>query len=99
MRCLPFPPETFDVVVSDPPWKIDLYHRHRPFYECVRVCKVGGTIIYNATWMPHSSDAELVETWVRSDGTYLTASVLSVFRKTQANPAYEAMIAGEKDGA
>jgi hypothetical protein len=96
MRRLPFPPHSFDTVVSDPPWKIDLYHRHRPFYECVRVCKIGGTIIYNATWIPASSDAELLEVVVRQDGHFTNASVISVFRKTKANPEYEAMIDGER---
>ncbi len=96
MRRLPFEPHTFDVVVSDPPWKIAFFDRHRPFYECVRVCKIGGTIIYNATWIPESTDARLDEVHVRQDGRYMTASVISVFRKMKDNPEYEAMIAAER---
>lgn len=42
MRLLDFDDNTFDTVVSDPPWKIGYYERMRPFFECVRVCKLGG---------------------------------------------------------
>jgi hypothetical protein len=45
--------------------------------------------------IPESTDAELVETWIRQDGRFLTTSIISVFRKTRANPAYEALIADE----
>jgi len=96
MRRLPFAPHTFDVVVSDPPWKIAFVDRHRPFYECVRVRKVGGRIIYNATWIPESTDATLDEVWIRQDGRFMTASVISVFTKTKDNPEYEQMITAER---
>lgn len=94
MRLLPFGAHRFDTVVSDPPWKISYYERFRPFFECVRVCKVGGTIIYNANWIPMtpSGDAELREVWVRQDANFTNVSVISIFEKVAANPAYEAMI-------
>lgn len=92
MRLLPFPSNTFDVVVSDPPWKIGYYERFRPFFECVRVCKVGGLIIYNAYWIPMtpSGDAELLETWIRHDSNFTNTSIISVFRKVADNPEYNA---------
>ena len=98
MRLLPFEPGTFDTVISDPPWKIGYYERFRPFFECVRVCRVGGTIIYNATWIPMtpSGDAELQEVWVRQDSNYTNVSILSIFRKVADNPAYEASIEQER---
>lgn len=98
MRLLPFEPGTFDTVVSDPPWKIGYYERFRPFFECVRVCKVGGIIIYNATWIPMtpSGDAELKEVWIRQDGNYTNVSTISIFEKVADNPAYEAAIAQEQ---
>jgi SAM-dependent methyltransferase len=78
MRKLPFPDASFDTVVSDPPWKIGYYQRFRPFFECVRVCKPGGRIIYNATWLPESDQTELDELRVRQDEEFSDASVLSV---------------------
>jgi hypothetical protein len=98
MRLLPFEPATFDTVVSDPPWKMSYYERLRPFFECVRVCKVGGTIIYNATWIPMtpSGDAELLETWLRQDSNFTNISAISIFRKVADNPAYEDAIRAEK---
>ena len=98
MRLLPFEPGTFDTVISDPPWKISYYERLRPFFECVRVCKVGGRIIYNANWIPMtpSGDAELEEVWIRQDSNFTNISAISLFRKVADNPVYEANIAKEQ---
>jgi len=98
MRLLPFGPNLFDTVVSDPPWKISYYERFRPFFECVRVCKVGGRIIYNATWIPMtpSGDAELEEVWIRQDSNFTNVSVISIFRKVADNPDYEEIIEQER---
>ncbi len=98
MRLLPFKPNVFDVVVSDPPWKIGYYDRFRPFFEAVRVCKVGGTIIYNAYWIPMcpSGDVELKETWIRQDSNFTNVSVISIFKKVKDNPDYEKQIEEEK---
>lgn len=95
MRLLPFDANKFDTVVSDPPWKISYYERFRPFFECVRVCKVGGTIIYNANWIPMtpSGDVRLEEVWIRQDNNFTNISAISIFTKIAANPEYEAMIA------
>ena len=99
MRLLMYPAGTFDTVVSDPPWKISYYERFRPFFECVRVCKVGGTIIYNANWIPMvpSGDAVLKEIWVRQDSNFTNVSTISIFEKVAGNEAYEAMIVAEQD--
>ena len=93
MRLLPFKSNTFDTVVSDPPWKISYYERFKPFFECVRVCKVGGIIIYNATWIPMtpSKDVQLLETWIRQDNDFSNASVISVFRKVKNTQDYNKM--------
>lgn len=90
MRLLPFKSNTFDTVVSDPPWKISYYERFKPFFECVRVCKVGGKIIYNATWIPStpSKDVELKEIYVRQDNDFCNTSIISIFDKVKDNPEY-----------
>ena len=99
MRLLPFETDTFDTVISDPPWKIGYYERFRPFFEAVRVCKVGGTIIYNAYWIPMcpSGDVSEPETWLRQDKNFTNTSVISIFKKVKRNPAYEAQITAEKE--
>ena len=78
---LPFKENTFDSVVSDPPWKIGFFQRMKPFFECVRVCKVGGIIIYNAYWIPTSKEVKLKELWVRTDTDWANTSIISVFEK------------------
>ena len=90
MRLLPFVSNSFNTVISDPPWKIGYYERFKPFFECVRVCKVGGTIIYNATWIPScpSGDVELLELYARQDNNFSNTSIISVFRKLKDNPIY-----------
>lgn len=81
MKNLPFSDETFDTVIQDPPWKIGYYDRWKPFLECVRVCKVGGTIIYNAYWIPWSKQVELKETIIRQDTPFANTSIISVFKR------------------
>ena len=78
---LPFEDNTFDTVIQDPPWKISFYKRMRPFFECVRVCKIGGKIIYNAYWIPTSKQVKLKELWVRTDTDWANTSIISVFEK------------------
>jgi len=86
---IPFRNGTFDTVVSDPPWKIAYYERMRPFFECVRVTKVGGSIIYNSYWIPEGRNTELLELWVRQDKPFSNTSILAVFRKTREELAEE----------
>ncbi len=90
LRLLPFKSNSFDTVVSDPPWKISYYERFKPFFECVRVCKIGGRIIYNATWIPMtpSKDVKLIETWARQDNDFSNVSIISIFEKIKNTEEY-----------
>lgn len=81
MKYLKFKDNTFDTVIQDPPWKIGYYDRWKPFFECVRVCKVKGIIIYNATWIPNSDYVELKEIYVRQDNNFTNTSIISIFKK------------------
>lgn len=83
MKALPFEDDSFDTVIQDPPWKIDLYNRFKPFYECVRVCKPGGIIIYNSYWLPQSNQATLEEVYIRQDNYFTNVSVIALFRKNK----------------
>jgi len=83
MKSLSFKDNTFDTVIQDPPWKIGYYDRWKPFFECVRVCKIGGKIIYNAYWIPRSDDVQLEECFIRSDEPFTNASILAVFKKVK----------------
>ncbi len=89
MRSLDFVDSRFDTVIQDPPWKIGYYQRMAPFFECVRVCKVGGQIIYNAYWIPESKCAELKEVWIRQDMPWSNTSIISIFEKTREVEAKE----------
>ena len=68
---LPYKNSVFDTVISDPPWKIGHYFRPRLFFELVRVCKVGGRIIYNATWIPTSKYTRLVNCFIRQSNNII----------------------------
>lgn len=83
---LPYAPCTFDTVISDPPWKIGHYFRPRLFFELVRVCKVGGKIIYNATWIPQSKHTKLLNTFIRQSASFGNISIISVFEKISNCP-------------
>ena len=86
MRKLQFDDNTFDTVIQDPPWKIGFYERMTPFFECVRVCKVGGIIIYNAYWIPTSKYVKLKKIYVRQDKQWTNTSIISVFEKIEDIP-------------
>mgnify|MGYP003149666211 FL=1 len=86
MRELPFETNEVDNVIIDPPFKLGYYQRFRPFYEAVRVAKIGGLIIYNATWIPYANNTELVDVYVRRDSHWGNVSVFSIFRKTAEDP-------------
>lgn len=81
MNNIPYPDNTFDTVISDPPWKIGFFQRMKPFFEAVRVCKLGGRIIYNCTWKPISKCVELEEAVIRTDNNWANVSVIYVFKK------------------
>lgn len=78
---LQFEDNTFDTVVSDPPGRLGIIKEMKPFFECVRVCKVGGNIIYNAYWIPTSKEVKLKEVWVRRDSEWGNTSIISIFEK------------------
>lgn len=82
MYQIPFDRNTFDTVISDPVWKIKSYfHRMKAFFEIVRVCKVGGTIIYNATWLPESKAVKLEEIWSRQSARFGNVSIIGIYTK------------------
>lgn len=81
MRKLPFENNTFDTVISDPPWNLGYFQRFKPFYECIRVCKVDGIIIYNARWIPETRICQLIDVWVRQSAKFGNISVMSIFKK------------------
>lgn len=78
---LPYEDESFDTVISDPPWKIGFFQRQKPFFEAIRLCKIGGRIIYNCTWKPISKCVELEEAIIRTDNNWANVSVIWVFKK------------------
>lgn len=82
MNDLPYPDDSFDCVIQDPPWKINFFHRQKPFFEAVRVCKVGGRIIYNCTWMPTSKYVKLEDKIIRVDKNWAMVSIIWIFKKT-----------------
>ena len=81
MSALPFPDNTFDTVISDPPWKLNFFKRQKPFFEAVRVCKPSGRIIYNCTWRPVSKLVKLEKVILRTDNTWANISAIWFFRK------------------
>jgi len=84
MKKLPYKNNSFDVVIQDPPWKIGYFNRFKPFYECVRVCKVNGLIIYNAYWIPYTKFPDLLkieDVVIRQDKPFTNTSIITVFRK------------------
>lgn len=81
MNDLPYADNSFDTVISDPPWKLEFFKRMLPFRECVRICKVDGRIIYNCIWRPVNKYVELERAILRTDNNFANVSVIWIFRK------------------
>lgn len=81
---LPFADQSFETVVSDPPWRgKSEADRRRMFAECLRVCAIGGKLIYNATWLPEHERARLRDTRVRQEKDFWGCpSFLVFYRRT-----------------
>ena len=86
MRDLKFETGRFQNTIIDPPFKLGYYQRFKPFYEAVRVTKIGGKIIYNANWIPFAENTELVNVYVRRDSHWGNVSVISEFIKVDGDP-------------
>lgn len=93
---VPYPNNSFDTVISDPVWKLSYYKRMKPFFELIRLCKVGGTIIFNATWIPESKAVKLKEVWVRQSAPFANVSIISVFEKTTDSFDEQKFVSGEE---
>lgn len=52
--------------------------------------------MYNATWIPSSTDVELVDIFVRQDNVFSNTSIISVFRKIAHNQEYSEKISKER---
>lgn len=75
-------PCSFDVAISDPPWKsMSYFDRWDQFFQLVRAVKPGGYVIYNATWEPHSDQTEVVGRYRRADGAFRTISQITVYQR------------------
>jgi len=96
---LPFANESFQTVISDPPWRTSWFDRWRPFFELVRVCKVGGQITFNSYYVPWSKQVKMTELYVRQDERFANVSILpysSVWLTVNFHPAGLARVAAER---
>lgn len=64
MYQLPVRTSIADIVICDPPWGIPRHVRHKLLFELRRVLKFGGSLLFNAPWMPRVPGLELREIWV-----------------------------------
>ena len=64
MYSLPIKTGVADTVICDPPWGIPWHVRHKLLFELRRILKLGGSLLFNAPWMPRVPGLELKEIWV-----------------------------------
>lgn len=64
MYRLPIKTGVADTVICDPPWGIGREVRHILIFELRRVLKLGGSLLFNAPWLPRVPGLELKEVWV-----------------------------------
>lgn len=82
ISALSLPTNCADLVLSDPPWKVQSKtQRKRWFDEVVRITKPEGRIIYNAGWIPDHDRVTHLDTRTRVDDDIGSATYLTLYRK------------------
>jgi len=69
MYNLPIKTGVADTVICDPPWGIPRHTRHKLLFELRRILKFGGSLLFNAPWLPRVPGLELKGIWV-SESVY-----------------------------
>lgn len=69
MYNLPIKTAIADTVICDPPWGVPRHLRHKLLFELRRILKLGGSLLFNAPWMPRVPGLKLAEIWV-SESVY-----------------------------
>lgn len=64
MCALPLRTGVAETVICDPPWGIQRAERHLLIFELRRILKLGGSLLFNAPWLPRVPGLELKEIWV-----------------------------------
>jgi len=84
MYNLPFRTGIADTIICDPPWGIPRHVRHKLVFELRRTLRLGGSLLFNAPWIPRIPGLELKEIWV-SESIYPNndCGVISVSQKTK----------------
>lgn len=78
---LPFADAAFETVLFDPPWKLNYFNRQAGFFECVRICRPNGRILFNSRWLAESENTEIEEVVVRADDPWANVSTIAIHRK------------------
>lgn len=87
---LPFEDNSFDTVISDPPW-LDLSSNEREdmFKEVVRVTTPDGKILYNATWIPNDKHTRQFELRFRQQKQFWGGPSFAAFYRRTARDVAE----------
>lgn len=82
MYNLPLKTSIADTIICDPPWGIPRHTRHKLLFELRRVLKSGGSLLFNAPWLPRAPGLQLKEIWV-SESVYPNndCGVISISQK------------------
>lgn len=86
MYNLPVKTAMANTIICDPPWGIPRHKRHKPIFELRRILKLGGSLLFNAPWMPRVPGLQLNEIWV-SESIFPNndCGVISVSTKIRAD--------------
>lgn len=83
---LPFDDNTFDTVVSDPPWlDMPALDRKALFNELIRVTATTGAVLYNAPWVPTHENTRRYDLRARQQQDFWGGpSLICCYRRTAA---------------
>jgi len=83
---LPFPNNTFDTVICDPPWAIGIDKRWAVTYQLRDVLKVGGKLLFNGLWIPRIRGLTIEDVFISCGfDCMMNVAIWTTYRKHQSN--------------
>jgi len=77
----PFRPESFECIVSDPPWHFPYHLRPKLIKNMRDLLRPGGELIFNAPWWFSLPDLKIIEVWYAETKVWRNCPLIIIAQK------------------
>jgi len=83
---LPFPDNTFDTIICDPPWAIGIDKRWGITYQLRDALKWGGKLLFNGLWIPRIKGLEIKDVFISCGNDCMqNIAIWTKYKKVQSS--------------